>query len=427
MAERKEPPVAGDHGDTVSVRDSPFGLFAGAVVALSLAQYGHEVVKAVVASPFIDFAHNYTFATAVALHLNPYDPAAAAEVDRLLGIRRASSLGTYLPTFYFFAQPLSWLALRPAAVVWCLLNQAALAAALALVATQFRGVPAWRLALVLFVVFTYQPLIEDVVLGQVNALLLLGVTLAWWGMRSARPWLAAIGVAAALNVKPQYGLLLPLLWWLRQTRVALVAVGLFAASVAVSAWGMGPAPFLDHGRYVASLFPRLYAWTSNQSVVGIAYRTVGPFSRDSALALLIVIDAVLLTLVALTVPRRIVPGSRTFDLAWALGLTAIPLSSPLLEEHHLVLLLLPIALIVLGGQENERLDAANVAFVVGLVLVASRYSLEQFAWFHRGAPAALASGKLLGLAVFGASLILRLRARPSGSAGRDVTRTIPLL
>jgi hypothetical protein len=105
------------------------------VLALAFARYGHEVVKALMVALFIDFAHSYTFATAVALHLNPYDPVAAAEVDRLLGIRRASSLGTYLPKCYFFARPMSWLAFRPASVVWCLLNQAALAGTLVLVAT----------------------------------------------------------------------------------------------------------------------------------------------------------------------------------------------------------------------------------------------------------------------------------------------------
>mgnify|MGYP001367722285 FL=1 len=64
-------------------------LFVAMVMLLSGFHYLHSIVKYLLQSPFIDFAHYYTFSSIVALGQNPFDPQATAAMDAQLGIRRA--------------------------------------------------------------------------------------------------------------------------------------------------------------------------------------------------------------------------------------------------------------------------------------------------------------------------------------------------
>lgn len=69
------------------------------VIVLSLLRYLHDLVKLVVESPFIDFAHYYTYSTIVRLRGNPFDAETIARVDAMLRIRRAGAAATYPPFF----------------------------------------------------------------------------------------------------------------------------------------------------------------------------------------------------------------------------------------------------------------------------------------------------------------------------------------
>ena len=387
-------------------------LFLALVVLSSVFHYVHDLAKLQMESQFIDFAHYYTYAKVVALGLNPFDAQAVAQVDAALNIRRAGAAPNYPPLFYLFMQPLVVLPFSGAVVVWGIVVQACLFATLALCFRRFQAVSTlWGVAVV-FVVLNYQPLVEDLALGQTNVVLLFLVTLAWWGLRSRHPWVSACAVAMAMHIKAQYGLLLPLLWWMGHGRVALRACMMAMLGLLVGLAVLGLEQHLAYVRYILHLPEYLHAWVLNLSYRATLIRLLG--GPGDVVALLL--SAVLLIVFARAIPRAGRPDSDALDMAWGLGLVAIPLLSPLTEEHHLVVLLFPLILLLLGEPASSMDRKTQVLLVGSIVLLGSRYSLVQFPTFHQGGLSLFGIGKLLGIVGLAWVLAVRLAARadPAG-------------
>jgi hypothetical protein len=382
------------------------------VILFSLFRYLHGLAKLLAEAPFIDFAHYYTYTTIVARGLNPFDPQAVAQVDSLLSIRRAGAAANYPPLFYLLMQPWVLLPFRPAAVAWFLASQACLVATVWLCLRRFAAASPVMVTAALFVVLNYQPLIESLALGQTNVLLLFLVALAWWGLRAGSPWIAAGAVAMALHIKVQYGLLIPLLWAGGHHRVANRALLLGSLGFGAGLLLLGPTHHLEYLRYLLSPPDYLYTWSANLSPRATLHRLLAPLPQGPVLAtgVTLALDAVLLVLFARAIPRSVRPDSPAADWVWGLGLTAVPLLSPLTEEHHLVVLLLPLILLLLAEPEARMGPRDQVLLLGSILLLGSRYSLEQFPVFQQGALSLLATGKILGVAGLAWCLIRRLRA-----------------
>jgi len=386
-------------------------LLLAVVVTFSLFRYGHDLAKLLVHALFIDFAHYYTYATVVSLGLNPFDPQAVGTVDAMLGLRRAGAAANYPPLFYLFMQPWVHLPFRAAAIVWLLAGQACLVLVLWFCIHRYGEASPTQVAVALFVMLNYQPLMESLALGQSNIWLLLLLTLAWWGLRSERPWVSAVAVAVIVHVKIQYALLLPLLWWIGYRQVSFRALALAALGLGVGVLALGLAHHIEYVRYVTSLPDYLAAWTANISPRGTVHRLLAASGDVRMLAdgLTLALDALVLGVCMRAIPRTSTPDSSTLDWAWGLGLCAILLLSPLTEEHHLVVLLLPLMLLLLSDS-IERMRARDlVVLVAAILLLGSRYSLEQFPAFHQGALSLLAAGKLVGVIGLMWVLLTRLR------------------
>lgn len=386
-------------------------VFLALVLLFSLFRYLHLLAKLLAEAPFIDFAHYYTYGAVVARGLNPFDAPAVARVDALLGVRRAAAAANYPPLFYVMMQPWVLLPFRPAAVAWLLASQACLIGTVWLCFRRFAPISPIPVAATLFVGLNYQPLIESLALGQTNALLLFLVTLAWWGLRAGYGWTAAGAVALALHIKPQYGILMPLLWAGGHLRVGIRALLLGALGVGVGLLLLGPAHHLAYLRYVLSLPDDLYAWSANLSPPGTFHRLLAPVPQGPALAavLTLALDGLLLVLFARTLRRSVPADSPAADWGWGLMLTAVPLLSPLTEEHHLVVLLLPVVFLILIEPPPGATMRDRILVIGSVLLLASRYSLEQFPAFHQGPLSLFAAGKLLGVAGLAWALVRRLR------------------
>jgi hypothetical protein len=264
------------------------------------------------------------------------------------------------------------------------------------------------------VAFNYQPLVESLALGQANVLLLLLVTLAWWGARTGHPWVAAASVAVCPFVKVQYALILPALWWMKQPRILRGALLFIAIGVTVSLAVLGPAHHTAYIRYLLNPPDYLRTWTANLSPGAIFHRLLSPHGEARLLAdgLTLAVDAILVVIVARAIPRGVRPDSPVFDWAWALVVTAIPLVSPLTEEHHLTVLLLPLALLLLARWDMPLRSAESGLLLASVLLLGSRYSLERFPVFQAGIPSLLAGGKLVG-ALCLAWLLTRVLKQPA--------------
>jgi len=391
----------------------PIRLLLALVVLFSAVRYLHDLVKFLVESPFIDFAHYYTYATVVAMGLDPFDPQAVASVDELLHIRRAGSAANYPPLFYLFMQPWTLLPFRTAAIAWFLAGQACLLGSFLLCLRASAPVSPVRAVAALFVMLNFQPLLESAGLGQANLLLLLLVTLAWWGLRAGYPWVTAAAVAVAFHSKVQCGLLLPLLWWMGRRTESLGAAVLAGLGVGVSLIVLGPAHHQEYLRYVVAMPDYLLTWTANLSPRATFHRlfdasSLSPFAADS---LWLVMGVGILIWCMRTIPSSLPTRSPAVDWAWGLGLCVMLLLSPLTEEHHLVVLLLPLTLLVVDRTDPPLRPRDVAMLVASILLLGSRYSFERFPAFHQGILTLLMTGKLLGVVGLTWVLAGRLRAQ----------------
>ena len=382
------------------------------VVLFSLFRYFHDLAKILLESQFIDFAHYYTYAFMASKGLDLFDPQAVIGVDQLLQIWRAGAPANYPPLFYLLMQPWVLFPFYPAALIWFFASQACLFGALALCFRDSACVSPVRGSAVLFVVLNYQPLLESLALGQANVLALLLVSFAWWGLRADRPWITASAVAVVLHIKVQYGLLLLMLWWVGYRAVAARAIFLAGLGLGVSLAVLGPATHLEYLRYVLSLPDYLLTWTANIAPRATVHRLLEPVGHGRAIAdgLWLILGIGLLFFMARAIPRALPSRSPALDWAWGLGLILILLLSPLTEEHHLVVLLLPITLLLIKETDVPLSQKELTVLVASLLLLGGRYSLERFPDFHSGVLSLLATGKLLGMIGLAWVLIFRLRA-----------------
>lgn len=388
------------------MRTAEVRLLAVLAVAFGLARYLHALVKMVVESEFIDFAHYYTYAVIAAKGLDPFDPAAAAEVDRLLGLRHAAAPANYPPLFYLLMRPWTLLTFRPAAIVWLLLGQACLAGTLVLVLRRHPGLSWTAAATLLFVVSSWEPLLANFVVGQANVVLLFLVALAWWALRTDRPWVTAAAVATSLHVKPPYALLVAVLWWTGHARIALRAALLALVGLLAGVVALGPAPHVEYLAYLATLRTSLSGWASNLSPWATLHRV---FPDAVATGLTLVVTLAVVLGLAWALPRGVPRDFLTLDWAWGLGVVGLLLLSPMLEEHYLVVLLLPVALIVVRAPDDSPGTGDRVLLVASLLLLGLPYSLMRFAAFQTGPLALAASGKLVGVLGLAWLLVRRLR------------------
>ncbi len=400
-------PVAGGRSNGASAVLPAMLILA---VAFSLARYGHDLLKFYLQAPFIDFAHYYTFATVVSLGLDAYDPHAIQQVDAMLQLRRAGGGADYPPLFYVLMQPWTWIPFRTAAVIWMLFSQLCLFAALMLCAAKTVVVTPVRFALIACLVLNFQPLLETVALGQTNLAILLLLTTAWWGLRARHPWLVAASLAGVVHIKIQYVLLLAFLGWIGARQAFLRAMLLCGLGAGAGLLALGPSHYRG---YLALLHESsaVYAdWILNLSVRAGLYRLFGLSGTNNVMAdgLWMLLGALFLLFAVPAANNVVERDPEHVDWAWGLALSAVLLFSPMTEEHHLVVLLLPLTCLLLSPVMPTIFSVRGLLLLGSLVLLASRYSLNQFPLFHQGIYSLAMLGKTAGIAGLAVLLLVQL-------------------
>ena len=379
-------------------------------VALLMAAYAGGVARIAADSAFIDFAHYYAFATDLARGGDLFDPSTTARMSDTLAMRPAGAPLKYPPLFYVAMRTWTWLPFRAAALAWLALGQALLVVAGALVLRRRAAEPALVVGLVALVAL-WQPLLETFHLGQTNVLLLALLTFGWWGAREERPWLAGIALGLVVQVKPQFGLPIVALWWIGQRGVAYRAAGVAVCGLAVGILGVGVDAHVEWMRHLFAMPAYLHAWSLNLAPHAVLHRLLdGGLGPRAVEPMAIVASGAILAAVAYALRLRPAPGTPAFDAAFGLAVAAVPLVAPLAEEHHLAVLLLPAALLLLAPDVTSRL---NVALVAAAVLIGARYSIERFPALHAGPASLLMSGKLAGVALLAWLSARRLRQVPA--------------
>ncbi|MFI8219281.1 glycosyltransferase 87 family protein [Streptomyces sp. NPDC085932] len=251
---------------------------------------------------------------------------------------------TYPPFAAVAMLPMSLLDLRTAIVAALLLNLAALALVLRLLAG-----PSWRRlgwfgwALLACLLALFEPLRDTFSFGQVNVLLLALVLADAALLASGRGRLAGVGIGLAAAVKLTPALFIGLLLVARRWRAAAVATAVALAATALAAL---VDPDASRFYWTTALWDtdrvgRL-AYVSNQSVQGVLARLGEPDRAVWAAAVLVVLGVW-----AVRACRAVAAGD--WPAAFALTGLAACLVSPVTWVHHLVWLLPSFAVLVRAG------------------------------------------------------------------------------
>ena len=284
----------------------------------------------------------------------------------------------YPPAFAVTLIPLTWVSNDLAVRIWLFLIQAAVLASLVMI---YRSIGVPRRAEVLAVVAvltTFFPLANTVLAGTMNSILLLLLTAGWAGWLRRRDVLtgALVGMAAVFKLFPLA--LLPYLVWRRHWKLVaalcLTGVGGLAVGLVVTS--------LDHNiYYFRDMLPHLAAGTGyreNQSLAGFTARICQPSTADaggSAGWCGRLLDWPLILLLLAIVLHATSRAARS-GLEFALAVSALPLISSVTWSFHLVILILPIALLIRLAFTGALSRAA------GRVLIAAWLCFSVLPAFH---------------------------------------------
>jgi hypothetical protein len=380
-------------------------------VIFGLARYAHDMLKFLLQSSFIDFAHYYTFTTIVSQGLDAYDPQIVQRMDAVLQLHRAGGGADYPPLFYVLMTPWTWLPFRAASVAWFLAGQVCLAAAIALCASKTTVVTPVRFALVALLALNFQPVLETVVLGQSNGILFLLLAAAWLGLRNDRPWLVAASLSLAVHIKIQYILLVALLGWMGASRAFVRTLAVYGAGIGAALAVVGPAHYRGYVDLLLESSAVYADWILNLSLRAGLYRLLDVSGALDLVAdgLWMAAGAVTLVLLARALGRTDRLAGERLDWAWGAGIAAVMLLSPMTEEHHLVVLLLPLTHLLLSSHLPPVRAFRGMLLAASIVLLGARYSLNQFPVFHHGLYSLAMMGKTAGIVGVLAVLLLQLR------------------
>lgn len=262
-----------------------------------------------------DFRGIWRAGQLIAAGINPYPAADPAS------LYAAGHPFVVPPLLGLAAVPLASLGPATATLVWDSVSVGALGAALWLVGVRDRRVYLLGLCSL--------PMVSAILLGQPDAVFALLAAIAW---RRRGSWLGAMAVAALIAVKL---LAWPLLLWLlmsRRPRQALAAAVGAGALLLGSWWLIGFHGLPDYMRLL-SADAQAFAARSH-SIVALVTRLGGSTSLGAVIA---VVAAVLLSAAA-------VKRARDRDLAgFTAALLAGILMSPILWDHYIVVLFVPLA------------------------------------------------------------------------------------
>ena len=284
----------------------------------------------------------------------------------------------YPPAFAVTLIPLTWISNDLAVRIWLLVIQAAVLASLVIIYRVIGSPRRAEMLAVVAVLTTFFPLANTVFAGTMNSLLLLLLTGAWacWLRRRDVVSGALVGIAAIFKLFPLA--LLPYLVWRRHWKlvaaVSLTGLGGLAVGLVVTS--------LDHNiYYFRDMLPHLAAGTGyreNQSLAGFTARICQPSTADaggSAGWCGRLLDWPLMLLLLAIVLRATSRAARS-GLEFALAVSALPLISSVTWSFHLVILILPIALLIRLAFSGALSRAA------GRVLIAAWLCFSVLPAFH---------------------------------------------
>jgi Glycosyltransferase family 87 len=416
-----------------------------AVVALQLFQLFHAQDCVAAQGCNVDFHVTYDAAVNIRNGASLYKRA-------IEGFGTTQSNYVYPPFFAILMIPLTYLPVPAALAVWNVCNLALLGGAIALGLRACGAKPSLPLVAVLTVAASNMGPVRSVLhWGQADLFILFFMSAAFLAAGVRRPGLAGVLLGVACVVKPLYLPLVVYLIWKREFKFAAATVLAFLVYFFAPFLWLGARTLQDELYVLLYLGGDFTTVLVNHAPKGVLLRlfTVNPYVRPLVVAPTLVtvlwlgvVAVVGVLTVAFVSPRPLRRDPRSL-LEVGLVLLALFLVSPMTEEGHLSLLILPLISVGvwLGAVDWRAPRLRAVAVGLGAVLVLLElpvHGFEAALWVRmQVARPPLADVYMLLAAVYLYAMIalfaLQLRAlslndgRSIGSAVREVVGGAPTL
>lgn len=281
---------------------------------------------------------------------------------------------TYIqtPATAVLTYPLAQLPFDQARTVYLALSDLLFVGAAALMVWALR--PSWLLALAAFAIFgTFEPMFDSLRLGQVDALIVFGLALAFVLLRRGPRPLAGAPLAGAVILKLSPAVVLGYFVVRRQWRIVAVAVVTGAVLLGISLLVAG---WQNHITFVRDIMPGLMKGSSfydNVSINGAVTRAyLGRdfwYYQDELPALPVALRLAMLALSAGIVLGAYALTRRDEETGFMLSVVVALLISPVAWSHYPTWLI-PSMLWLARRYEDRRAWRSFVAFVVLYALLA---------------------------------------------------------
>ena len=338
----------------------------------------------------------------------------------------------YLPAYAWIFRPFAGLAFETATRAWLIVNMALTLLCIGLLyrARPGRGDPIldrWRVAWIIFMALTFQPVLDNMWHGNISALIFACFGLSYWLLRRDRSFLAGLVLGMIVMLKFYPGLFILYFAWRRNW---LFIAGTVVSSAVILALSLLTAGLPGNLAYFQMVVSELRGGGipafNNQSISGFLLHafTRGDVNAWADVSVPVWLTIARLVLLLATVgaaawamrrrPERTNNPLLAQDFDLALVIAVMLLTSPITWYHYYIWLLFPLvvlldAFLLMAAGTTRRL--AWLAIGYGLVAVQGISMIRPFAaqaiqdvWGLR---------VLLSLSFFGAviltALLLRLR------------------
>ena len=212
-----------------------------------------------------DFNAYYVSAYATQKGIDPYDDEALQQLAQDLNIPKITEYN-YPPFTTLLFLPLSLLPYPAAVLVWRVLNLALIVLAIWLIIKTLALPLSATTALVIgLIVFSYDPLIYTLGIGQINLLILvliIGAAYAWVRQRQV---LAGVLLAVAASIKIAPAILFIYFLWKGGLKLVAAGIAAMAAFATIAFVALGEEPTCKAVAIITAFAQADNAWMANQS------------------------------------------------------------------------------------------------------------------------------------------------------------------
>ena len=408
-------------------------IFTILIAAFILLTYLHDTFKMAIFSEFEDFCNYYLYSKALRLNYNVYtlDEATKEQIMRDFGIPPIKSdaliCTLHSPAYSTLFLVFTFFEYRIASLLWFILNHILLITSvliiLRLIYEKIIGIDGKFIIISsIFLVFVFQPLIENMDIGQVNPFVFFFFVLCLYFLNKKRYAISGAMLSLGILIKPHFILLLPFLLWKKCYRVFFSALISFIILEILGILINGSGVYAD---YLTQTSRILYPSIGNMSMRNLSLGTL--INRVANLAvhpsfLNVTICLALFALLLLFAYLFHVTKSefKTLDLSFilefSLAIIFVLIAAPIVHEHYYIMLYLPI-LFLWAKLSRDGKKIPLFLFFLSFLLIGLKYSLISFPMFRTG-PLAIFSGlKLYGVLVlfFLTAYVIRKDSRKSAN------------